>query len=154
MNNTLLELYSIFQAQSLDENIILSSEAKLTDIQSEIYTDKTKLTQILTNLIINALKLTPEGFAEFEYTLKDKELEFYVKDSGIGIHTEIQEIIFERFMQADASRNRKYSGSGLGLAISKIFVELMGGKTWVQSEPDKGSTFYFTIPYNPVSDTN
>jgi len=79
------------------------------------------------------------------------ELQFYVKDSGIGIKPELHEKIFERFRQADKSIQANYGGTGLGLSISKGFVELLGGKIWVESEPTKGATFYFTIPYNPVN---
>jgi len=106
----------------------------------------------LTNLLANALKFTHEGFIEFGYKLKENELEFYVKDSGIGIKPEFHEKIFERFRQADKSINKLYGGTGLGLAISKAFVELLNGKIWVQSEMEKGSIFYFTIPYKPVNE--
>ena len=85
---------------------------------------------------------------EFGYILKEHELEFFVKDNGIGVKPEFQEQIFERFRQADLLISKKYGGTGLGLAISKGLVELLGGRIWVDSEIDKGSTFYFTIPYN------
>jgi len=103
-------------------------------------------------LLTNALKFTHEGFIEFGYNLKDNELEFYVKDSGIGIKPELHDKIFERFRQADKSIQMNYGGTGLGLSISKGFVKLLGGKIWVQSELEKGSTFYFTIPYKPVNE--
>jgi CheY-like chemotaxis protein len=76
-------------------------------------------------------------------------LQFYVKDSGIGIPEDKLRVIFDRFIQADSSSTRKYGGSGLGLAISKGFVELLGGKMWAESVVDEGSSFYFTIPYIP-----
>ena len=78
-------------------------------------------------------------------------MEFFVKDSGIGIKTEVQDKIFERFRQAHENISKKYGGTGLGLAISKAYAELLGGKIWVQSELEKGSNFYFTIPYKPVN---
>jgi PAS domain S-box-containing protein len=151
INNIIVDLLSIFKQQSLNRNISLYAKKPLNDYQSEIYTDKTKITQILSNLISNALKFTHEGFIEFGYNLKNNELEFYVKDSGIGIKPEQQEEIFERFRQADLSINKKYGGTGLGLSISKGFAELLGGKIWVNSEPDNGSSFYFTIPYRTVN---
>jgi len=161
INNILIELLSIFKSQVTSKNISLYVKKQLSDTQSEIYTDKTKVTQILTNLLTNASKFTHEGFIEFGYTLQKapgleiasehEELQFYVKDTGIGIDAEQHEKIFERFRQADLSITRKYGGSGLGLSISKGFVELLGGKIWVQSEPRNGSTFYFTIPYKPVN---
>jgi len=152
INNIIVDLLSIFKQQTKNQNISIYSRQSFSDEHSVIYTDKTKITQILSNLISNALKFTHEGFVEFGYNLKNNELEFYVKDSGIGIIPELHEKIFERFGQADRSINIKYGGTGLGLAISKGFAELLGGKIWVNSEIDKGSTFYFTIPYKPVNE--
>ncbi|MBA7543438.1 Aerobic respiration control sensor protein ArcB [subsurface metagenome] len=80
--------------------------------------------------------------------MKEKNLEFYIKDSGIGLESELKDKIFERFRQADLSMSRPYEGTGLGLSISKSFVEMLDGKIWLESEPGKGSTFFFTIPYN------
>jgi len=158
INHVLSNLLVIFKQQAINKNISFYVKPQLNDNQSEIYTDKTKIIQVLTNLLSNALKFTPEGFIEFGYNLKtgktSAELEFYVKDSGIGISQENHEKIFERFRQADLSTNIKYGGTGLGLAISKGFVELLGGKIWVQSVPAKGSVFYFTIPYLPVKEVN
>jgi signal transduction histidine kinase len=77
----------------------------------------------------------------------DTVLEFYVKDTGIGIAKDRQNAIFERFIQADIEDARAYQGAGLGLAISKAYVEMLGGKMWVESELQKGSVFYFTLPY-------
>lgn len=151
INHLLQDLLSIFKLESTNKNISLFINKQLTDKQAEAYTDETKITQILTNLISNALKFTHEGFIEIGYNLNNNELQFYVKDTGIGILPELQEKIFDRFRQADQSIQMKYGGTGLGLSISKGFVELLGGKIWVQSEPEKGSTFYFTIPYMPVS---
>jgi signal transduction histidine kinase len=76
-----------------------------------------------------------------------KKLEFYVEDTGIGIPSEIHEEIFKRFRQVESTFVRNYGGSGLGLSISKAYVELLGGKIWLCSELEKGSTFYFTIPF-------
>jgi len=152
INNIIVDLLAIFKQQAQNQNISLYAKQQLSDKQSETYTDKTKITQILTNLLTNALKFTHEGFIEFGYNLKDSELEFYVKDTGIGIKQEFHEKIFERFRQADKSINKLFGGTGLGLAISKAFAELLGGKIWVQSELEKGSTFYFTIPYKPINE--
>jgi PAS domain S-box-containing protein len=154
INNIITELLTIYKTQSQNQNILLYSKQQLTDKQSEIYTDKTKLTQVLTNLLTNAFKFTQKGFIEFGYILIANELEFYVKDSGIGISAELHEKIFERFRQADKSIQTNYGGTGLGLSISKGFVELLGGRIWVQSEREKGSSFYFTIPYKPVYEIN
>jgi len=150
INIIIADLLAIFKTQAADQSLSIYTRQPLTDKQSEIFTDKTKVIQILTNLIVNALKFTSEGFVEFGYNLKGDELEFYVKDSGIGIKDEMQSMIFDRFRQADESINKKYGGNGLGLSISRAFTELLGGKIWVKSKPDKGSTFYFTIPYKPA----
>jgi len=150
VNDVIVELLAIFKPQAFNHNISLFAKKQLVDEFSEIYTDKTKLTQILTNLISNAMKFTHEGTIEFGYSLKDDLLEFYVQDSGIGIAADLQEKIFDRFRQADDSINKKYGGTGLGLAISKAYAEILGGSIWVQSQQDKGATFFFTIPYRPV----
>ncbi|MDZ4059446.1 MAG: ATP-binding protein, partial [Bacteroidales bacterium] len=113
-----------------------------------IKTDREKVQAILTNLVKNAIKYTNDGTIEFGYCKKDDYLEFYVKDTGIGIAKGRQEAIFERFIQAEIEDIRTRQGSGLGLAISKSYIEMLGGKIWLKSEEGTGSTFYFTLPYN------
>ncbi len=93
-------------------------------------------------------KYTNGGSIDFGYEKKGEYLEFFVKDTGIGIAKNRQEAIFERFIQADIEDPRALQGAGLGLTISKAYVEMLGGKIWVQSDVGIGSTFYFTIPYN------
>lgn len=153
LNKILQNLASIFEVNARNKNIALSLNQVLRDEQAEIFTDKTKLTQIVTNLLNNAIKLTHAGSVEFGYRLTGNEMELYVQDTGIGISAELHEKIFDRFRQADDSIQANYGGSGLGLSISKGFVELLGGRIWVKSEIGKGSTFYFTIPYKPVNPT-
>lgn len=118
-----------------------------------ILTDKNRLRQILVNLLSNAIKYTKEGFVEFGYEIKDRELLFYVKDSGIGIAEEVKERIFERFMQFADTPEKLYGGTGLGLAIARGYAELLGGRIWVESTPGKGSTFCFTISYNQYTES-
>lgn len=121
-------------------------------IADEVYLDPSRLQQVLNNLLSNAVKFTGKGTIEFGVVLKDETtLEFYVKDSGIGINEKDHKKIFEMFGQADASTTREHGGSGLGLTISKKLVELMGGKIWVESIKGQGSTFFFTLPYKPVA---
>ena len=122
---------------------------KFDDASEEliIRTDAEKLYAILTNLVKNAIKFTKVGTIEMGVDRKENCLEFYVKDSGIGIKAELQEIIFERFRQGSESLTRLFEGTGLGLAISKAYVEMLGGKIWLESKIGLGSTFYFTIPY-------
>lgn len=98
----------------------------------------------------NALKFTEHGEIEFGYKLKNEMLEFFVKDSGVGIDKNKQEEIFERFRQAKHEDAQKFGGTGLGLAICKGIVELLGGEIWVNSEVGKGSEFVFTIPFVPI----
>jgi signal transduction histidine kinase/CheY-like chemotaxis protein len=121
------------------------------DIIDQIYGDSTRLQQVFYNLLSNAVKFTPQGTIEFGVKLVDKNtLEFYVRDSGIGIEEKNHAKIFEMFGQADASTTRLHGGSGLGLTISKRLVELMGGGIRLESTVGKGSVFYFTLPYRPV----
>lgn len=111
-----------------------------------IHTDAMRLQQVLSNLVGNAIKFTDEGFIEVGYQTKSGELLFYVRDSGVGISKEDQAVIFERFGQAEAQHERNYSGTGLGLTISKNIIGLLGGKIWVESIPDEGSTFWLSLP--------
>jgi signal transduction histidine kinase len=110
-----------------------------------INSDCKKLNIILSNLIDNALKFTKKGKVEIGIRDSEDSLEFYVKDTGIGISENKCHLIFERFIQADVSSSREFEGSGLGLSIAKAYVEMLGGKIWVESEVGKGSTFYFTL---------
>jgi len=112
-----------------------------------IYTDELKLHQILVNLINNAIKFTKSGNIDFGCEEEENFVKFYVKDTGIGIPKELFEKIFDRFVQVEKSLTRDYEGAGLGLAISRGFVELLGGKIWVESEIGKSTTFYFNLPY-------
>ena len=117
------------------------------DRQFSVMTDERKLRQTLTNLIENALKYTHEGSIEFGYEIIDSEIRFFVQDSGIGFPQETLDVLFQRFRQHDEGESRQYGGVGLGLTLSKKFVELMGGSMWAESIQGKGSTFYFTVPY-------
>ena len=98
----------------------------------------------------NALKYTEKGYVEYGYNVKantkDSYLEFYVKDTGIGIPKDKHQQIFDRFSKIEDCKTRLYRGTGLGLTITKNLVEMLGGKIWLESEEDKGSSFYFTIP--------
>ncbi len=111
-----------------------------------VETDAEKLIAILTNLVKNAIKFTQEGFIEVNCERRNTDILFSVNDSGSGITTDKINVVFERFRQGSESLTRNYEGAGLGLSISKAFVELLGGKIWVESKAGHGSTFYFTIP--------
>ena len=147
------DIEETFISKKLNEekNIDFIKNYQLTDLESNINTDFTKLKQIMMNLLSNAYKFTKEGYIEYGCELYDNDnLLFYVKDSGIGIPQNKLSIIFDRFRQVEESSTRTYGGTGLGLAISKGLVELFNGKIWVESDVFRGSAFYFTIPYNPV----
>jgi hypothetical protein len=154
LNSTIQNLYSFFSLLAESKNIQLNYKTALDNTKSQIVTDETKLNQILTNLINNAIKFTQNGSIDFGYEIANNEIQFYVKDTGIGIAPEFQDKIFERFVQVDLNITRGFEGAGLGLSICKGLVEKLGGKIWVESEVNKGSTFFFTIPYKPeISET-
>lgn len=111
-------------------------------------TDPFRLRQILVNLINNAIKFTEKGSVEFGFSVKDDSiLEFFVKDTGVGLKREELDLIFERFKRARQSEEKNIVGTGLGLAISKNLVQLLGGEMWVDSVVGRGTTFLFTLPY-------
>ncbi|MBI9067277.1 MAG: PAS domain S-box protein [Salinivirgaceae bacterium] len=151
LNDLLLDLFSIFDIKAKEIKLPLYFKKGLSDKDSWILTDKSKLNKIISNLLENALKFTREGFIEFGYQQLNSSLEIYVKDTGIGIKPESQEIIFERFSQEEKGLSRNVGGLGLGLSISKENAELLGGSIKLQSEKGKGSTFIVTIPYKPVN---
>ncbi len=151
VNSILHDLKTKFEHLAKTKNLQLFFKKELSDNDSIIMTDRSKLLLVLNNMIKNGLKFCFEGFVEFGYTLQHDFLQFYVKDTGIGIRTEIHDKIFDRFWQAETGNSRKYGGTGLGLAISKAYVELMGGEIWLKSAPNKGTIFFFTIPYKPVN---
>lgn len=119
----------------------------LSSTEATIKTDREKVYAVLTNLVKNAIKYCDEGIIEVGYQLKNNFVEYFVKDTGIGIPEKEIGAIFDRFVQTEVSEKREVEGAGLGLSISKGYVEMLGGKIWVESEVGKGSTFYFTIPY-------
>jgi CheY-like chemotaxis protein len=148
INEQIEYIYTFFKPEVKAKGIFLYMKNSLPDNEAIISTDREKLYAILTNLVKNAIKFTNEGSIEFGYTVgENAELVFFVKDTGFGIKPELKEIVFERFRQGSESLTRNYEGAGLGLSISKAYVEMLGGKIWVESELEKGSTFYFTLPY-------
>jgi PAS domain S-box-containing protein len=151
LNSKLKNLFDQFHSKVVGKNLALSYETALPDDKSTILTDGTKLHEILSNLIGNALKFTKQGYIKFGYEIEDKFIKFYVSDTGIGISTEFHTKIFDRFYQIENSISRQYEGTGIGLSICKSYVELLGGKIWLTSEKDNGSVFYFRIPFKQVN---
>ena len=154
VNEQIEFLYAFFKPEAVKKGIHLTFKKGLSTQEAIVKSDAVKINSILTNLIKNAIKYTHDGTIEFGYILKQvteggiSEIEFYIKDTGIGIPKDRLQAIFNRFEQADIEDKQVYEGSGLGLAISKAYVKMLGGKIWVESEEGVGSKFYFTIPYN------
>lgn len=115
----------------------------------EVEIDPYLVQDVLSNLVKNALKYTNKGQIEVRCELKNGALEFMVRDTGIGIPKNIQQKIFERFVRGSNELTNPIDGAGLGLSIAKAYVERLGGKIWLESEPGMGSTFYFTVPLRP-----
>ncbi len=153
LNDLLLELFSIFDIKAKENKIPLYVTKGLTDAESTILTDKSKLNKIISNLLENALKFTNKGEIRFGYTLTNTNLEIFVKDTGIGIVPEKQEIIFDRFSQEEKNLTQNVGGLGLGLSIAKENTELLGGEISVKSKKWEGATFIISIPYNPADKT-
>ncbi len=140
-------LYNFFKPETDKKGITLILNNGLPEEEAIISTDKEKFNAVLTNLVKNAIKYTNKGAIEFGYSRQDDFLEFYVKDTGMGIDKNRQEAIFERFVQADIEDRYALEGAGIGLSIAKAYVEMLDGKIWLDSKKGKGSTFYFRIPY-------
>ena len=138
-----------FGPQATEKGLELVCDIR-SDVPHTIVGDYTRLRQVLLNLLGNAVKFTDKGEVVLQVEAKEQqastaELHFVVRDTGIGIPPEKQQLIFEAFTQADGSSSRKYGGTGLGLTISSRLVGAMGGKVWVESQVGQGTTFHFTI---------
>ena len=149
---TLVEnLQAVFTPVANEKGLELSTSVSPA-CPTSIFTDGLRLEQILKNLLSNALKFTETGSVELAISCSDTEISFAVRDTGIGISAEQQEVIFAAFHQADGQTNRKYGGTGLGLSISRELARLLGGRISLKSEPGAGSVFTLTIPqhYDPA----
>ena len=154
LNETLQYYISFFTPEANQKGLTLAMYIPDELQYITINSDKSKLDSILTNLIKNALKFTTKGSITFGCSIVNTQLKFFVSDTGKGIPKEKQKAIFDRFIQADLDITRGHEGSGLGLAICKGYTETLGGNIWVESIPGKGSNFYFTINFNPVTRNN
>ncbi|HSQ46800.1 MAG TPA: PAS domain S-box protein [Lutibacter sp.] len=153
INEQVENIYNFFKPEADAKGILFSVKKSFPEKEAIIKTDSEKIDAILSNLIKNAIKFTNQGTIQFGVDFASSatgktELEFFVKDTGIGIPKDRQKAIFERFIQADISDKMAMQGAGLGLSIAKAYVEMLGGKIWLESEVDVGSTVYFTIPCN------
>jgi len=147
LNDFMMEMFSVYSLISKERNIPLYLLRGLKDNQSRIITDISKLNKIMRSLLSNALKYTTEGYVEFGYKLKGKELELFVRDTGIGISPEKHKEIFERFSQEQLPLASKHGGLGLGLSIARENARLIGGEIFLESERGKGSSFFVRLPF-------
>ena len=147
VNEKIELVYNLYKPEASQKGIQIFYKNALQKNEAVIQTDREKLNAILSNLVVNAIQYTNEGSIEFGYEKKGETLEFFVKDTGIGVPEQYKELIFERFRQGNDLTRKFTEGTGLGLSISKAYIELLGGKMWLESEVGKGSTFYFTLPY-------
>lgn len=144
-------MYQFFNPEAEKKGLSLLKTESIPEVSTKIYTDKEKLNAILINLLKNAIKFCNQGSIEFGYSVSGKCFLFFVKDTGIGISEENIQIIFERFLRGDHEMSAKYEGAGLGLAIVKAYIDMLGGKIWVESKKGIGSQFFFTLPVIPVN---
>lgn len=160
IDNTVCSVAEIFKTVGFNAEAHIANSKKSINLRKylpdnisiNIICDPFRLEQVMNNLISNAVKFTNEGFIEYGVSLKEEDLlEFYVRDTGIGIPEEKQGAIFEPFRQVDTTTARKYGGTGLGLAIVNKLVALMGGKLNLHSIDARGSTFYFSLPYRKAA---
>ncbi len=154
INEQIKYIFTFFKPEIEAKGMSCSYKTGLSSEKAVIKTDREKIFAILTNLVKNAIKFSDKGTIELGYSKKGQFLEFFVKDTGIGIPEDRVEAIFERFIQADINDKRALQGAGLGLSITKAYIELLGGNIRVESKLDIGSTFYFTIPYNVENQEN
>ncbi len=160
LNEQIEDIYTLFKLEAETKGLSFTCKNGLPYESSTIQTDGEKVYAILTNLVKNAIKYTDNGSIEFGYKIVAESLQatpllqFYVKDTGIGIPKNRQQAIFDRFVQADIADTRAFQGAGLGLSISKAYADMLGGTIWTESEEGLGSTFYFSIPYLKVANEN
>ncbi len=160
-------IYTFFKPEAEVKGLNLKLVSNITNGKLHLFTDREKLYAIFTNLIKNAIKYSRKGEIDFGYNIVNsriddlsipskvnpdnkipsKMIEFYVADTGIGIPKDRIKAIFDRFVQADIEDSNVFEGAGLGLSITQAYVEMLGGKIWVESEENKGSKFFFTLPF-------
>lgn len=150
LNKTLDQLFTMYSNQLVNlekDSVTLLYKKDFPEQDSMVISDEQRVRQVFSHLLDNACKYTHEGYIEFGYALKGDMIEFYVKDSGMGIPENKLEMVFEQFRQGDEGHTRKFGGTGLGLPIAKALVNLLGGSIRLESACDQGTTFFFTIPY-------
>lgn len=147
LNRILNSVYNQLKYKADNKNIKFQSSALFSLYESEVTIDETKVIQILTNLVENAIKYTDSGFVKFGCSVSASDVLFFVEDTGRGIPENMKDIVFERFRQGADQPGNIQEGLGLGLSISKSYVQLMGGELRLESKENHGSKFTFSIPY-------
>jgi signal transduction histidine kinase/CheY-like chemotaxis protein len=155
LDDLVFDLYTFFNEikfKQEKEHLALRILNINDDENNVLITDGNRVRQVLSNLINNSIKFTESGVVEFGYinNSEDRSIQFFVRDTGIGIPPDKIELIFEQFRQVEEGTTRKYGGTGIGLFISKHIVNLLGGKIWVESILGVGTSFFFTIPYESM----
>lgn len=148
LNALMEELKVFFESDTAvsEKGLQLNLYCDLKNDQALVVLDRTRLKQVLVNLLKNAIKFTNKGSIAFGYHMQEDDLVFYVKDSGIGMNAKQQEFVFDRFMQVATTITPNEEGVGLGLTISKAIINQFGGEIWVESEQGQGAIFYFNVP--------
>ncbi len=149
INNLLKRLLLFFTAEANNDNLELILKNECNEADAIIRTDMSKVESIYNNLIRNAIKFTDKGYVAFGCSVENGQLSGFVEDTGRGIPYERQDVVFNRFVQADTSYSRAYEGSGLGLSITKAFTEMLGGTIRLKSKPGEGTRFDFVIDVKP-----
>ncbi|MEZ5071005.1 MAG: response regulator [Bacteroidales bacterium] len=145
LHHLMQELHQFFLAKAREKGLRLEYATSGRD-SLVLFTDEVKLNIIATNLIQNAIKYTRTGKIDFGFSVRGKEVEVFVADTGIGIPEENRGVVFDRFTRLDNAMDSEFEGTGLGLSIAKSYVGLLGGRIWIESNEPRGTVFRFTLP--------
>jgi PAS domain S-box-containing protein len=146
LKEELKNLFVFFEAEAKSKNLEFKMSTSCYRYEIVVNSDRNKFNSVVSNLIKNAIKYTEKGSIEIGCQSKNNTIEFYIKDTGIGIPEKLLKDIFNRFVQVEQGYTRNYEGAGLGLSIAKAYAKMLGGDVWVKSEEGKGSVFYFSLP--------
>ncbi len=149
INKMLRGVKAMFTHNAHNKKNKITLSLDLSDDTCLMVTDESKVTQVVTNLVSNAIKFTDGGQIDIGYKVTDNQIEFWVSDTGIGIALENQHLVFERFRQVEVTTQRNYGGTGLGLSICKAYVEMLGGTIGLNSNVEEGTRFFFKLPFKP-----
>ncbi len=146
VNQVVNSIYNFFKPEVLKNKMDFIIDIPDNNDETIITTDIEKVYAVFSNLVKNAIKYSTRGAITIGYKYEEHFIVYYVKDTGLGIQENMLNKVFDRFVQSKDVRKIKVEGAGLGLSICKAYIEMLGGKIWVESKISKGSTFFFTIP--------